>query len=240
MGARILIVDDERNIRLMLRTTLASEGYEISEASSGTEALERVRELSPALAIVDLNMPEMDGMALLSQFKLLPPQQRPHVIVLTAFGSIPLAVQATHLGASDFLEKPVMPADLRLSVACVLSEPLEPAPEPEGATSLTLAHVRLELLRGDVGRAEVLLMRAAEAAGKDPAYFNLLGVVYETEGRRLLAKKCYAKAVASDRHYAPAANNLRRLAEIETNGKSHLEVCLGNEAILMQASAPAS
>ena len=59
-------------------------------------------------------------------------------------------MQATRLGASDFLEKPVMPADLRLSVACVLDEPHQPAPEPDGNTPLTLARVRLELIRGDV------------------------------------------------------------------------------------------
>src|SRR5580698_5949335 len=97
----ILVVDDESNIRLMLRTSLESEGYAVTEAADGREALDEIHRSTPDLVVLDLNMPRLDGMAVLEQMKHDGP--RPRVIVLTAFGSIATAVKATRLGALDFL-----------------------------------------------------------------------------------------------------------------------------------------
>ena len=229
MSARLLIVDDEPNIRLMLRTVLVCHGYVVAEAGSGREALEAIKRESVDLMLLDLNMPELDGIAVLRELRLWPPLERPRVIVLTAYGSIPLAVEATRLGAADFLEKPVTPEDLRLSVAGVLSCPREPLAEPDPTSMGTLARARAQLARGQVGDAESLLMRAAEQAASDPAYFNLLGVVYEIEGRRRLAMNCYGRALKVDEHYAPAHNNLQRLHEIDATGRSSLEIMIGDD-----------
>jgi DNA-binding response OmpR family regulator len=229
MSARLLIVDDEPNIRLMLRTVLVCHGYVVSEAASGRQALETLKREPIDLVLLDLNMPEIDGIGVLRELRLWPPQQRPRVIVLTAFGSVPLAVEATHLGAADFLEKPVTPEDLRLSVAGVLSSPREPIAEPDPTSLGTIARARVQLARGAVGDAESLLMRAAEQADCDPAYFNLLGVVYEAEGRRRLAMNCYSRALKVDSAYAAARSNLQRLREIDAAGHSELEIMLGDE-----------
>ena len=117
---RILIVDDETNVRLMLRTALESVGYEVVEAAEGHAALERLRSASSGcdLILLDLKMPKMDGMELLSQLRtdgnVIP------VVMLTAHGSIPDAVAAMKLGAIDFLTKPVTPDVLRRVVADVI------------------------------------------------------------------------------------------------------------------------
>ena len=235
MSASILIVDDERNIRLMLRTTLASEGYDVYEAANGHEALDAIRDTSIDLMLLDLNMPEMDGMSMLRQLKLVPPVRRPRVIVLTAYGSVHLAVQATRLGASDFLEKPVVPNDVRLSVACVLEEPNPALAGPEINYMETLRRVRKELFQGDLGQAEALLMRAADQADDDPSYFNLLGVVYETEGRRHLAKRCYQRALAVDREHLAAMKNLQRINEIEAGRQKPLQVSAADRQALLAA-----
>src|SRR5271154_4585930 len=121
--ASILVTDDESGIRLMLRTALESDGYAVSEAANGREALDAIKARLPDLIVLDLNMPVLDGMAVLEQMKSLSAEVRPRVIVLTAYGSIPAAVKATRLGALDFLEKPISPSEFRHAVRSVLEEP---------------------------------------------------------------------------------------------------------------------
>ena len=100
----VLIVDDEKNIRATLARGLRLEGYRTAEAGNGLEALKILDEGGVDLVLLDVQMPEMDGLALLSAMRergLTVPS-----IVLTAHGSIERAVQAVKLGAYDFIEKP--------------------------------------------------------------------------------------------------------------------------------------
>src|SRR5258708_34896950 len=92
--ASILLTDDESPIRLMFRTTLESEGYAIDEAADGQEALDAIHHSPPNLLVLDLNMPKLDGMAVLEQLNRMN-GVKPKVIVLTAYGSIVAAVKAT-------------------------------------------------------------------------------------------------------------------------------------------------
>lgn len=111
---RILIVDDDPNLLRLLSLRLKSEGYEVSEASSGEQALAMLRDLPPALLITDLQMGGMDGMALFAaaqrDYPTLP------VIILTAHGTIPHAVEATRRGVFGFLTKPFEARDLMREV----------------------------------------------------------------------------------------------------------------------------
>jgi DNA-binding response OmpR family regulator len=159
----ILVTDDESSIRLMLRTALESEGYDVEEAADGQEALVAINRRVPDLMVLDLNMPRLDGMAVLEQMKSMAASAKPRVIVLTAYGSIPTAVRATRLGATDFLEKPVMPSDLREAVRSVLLEPgLESPPVvsdvPERYHEV-LDRVRKLLRLADYSTAETMLMK---------------------------------------------------------------------------------
>src|ERR1022692_1439797 len=112
----VLIVDDEANIRLMLRTALSTEGYRIVEAADGREALKVIDREMPDVMVLDLSMPILDGLGVLKALKGMRPEKKPRVIVLTAYGSISTAVKATRLGAMDFLEKPVSPPEVRESI----------------------------------------------------------------------------------------------------------------------------
>ncbi|CAN5175122.1 hypothetical protein BH09GEM1_BH09GEM1_48100 [soil metagenome] len=230
MNKRILIADDEPNIRLVLRTALESVGHEVIEAANGREALAAIDTQTPDLMVLDLSMPVMDGMAVLEALRERPAKTKPRVIVLTAYGSVPAAVKAVRLGARDFIEKPVTPDDLRLSVTAVLEEPAGDEPDPELGYGEVLQQVRSDLLHGDFNHAEAMLMRAAELAGTDPVYFNLLGVLHEAGGRRALARKFYGKAIRENRNYEPAQQNMRRLYELTTFGHTKHEVVLGDEA----------
>jgi DNA-binding response OmpR family regulator len=234
-SSTILITDDEPNIRLMLRMTLESEGYQVLEATNGREALDVIHERQPDLMLLDLNMPVLDGMAVLEQLKSMTGIVKPRVVILTAYGSIPAAVKATRLGALDFLEKPVTPSDLRETVKSVLDEPLLDSPpvisDPPMDYEQVLGRIRRALRSEDFSSAETLLMKAADRKEQhSAAYFNLLGILYEVQHKWRLAKKCYGKAMSADKTYQPAQENMRRIYELYTFGHSKQPVILGDES----------
>jgi len=221
----------------MLRTALESDGYAVTEASNGREALEAIKINTPDLMVLDLNMPVLDGMAVLEQMKTLAAGiARPRVIILTAYGSIPAAVKATRLGALDFLEKPISPSELRQAVKSVLVEPeLDTPPDVvvdvPGGYELVLSRIRKLLRLAEYETAMSLLMKAADRKDQQSAeYFNLLGVLYEAQRKWRLAQKCYDKAITADEHYQPARMNLRRLMELRRHGRSSHAIMLGDEA----------
>jgi DNA-binding response OmpR family regulator len=114
----ILIVDDEPNVRLMLRTTLETADYRVIEVADGLAALAQLRQTSCDLILMDLRMPEVDGMWAL--YRLRERGDASPVVFLTAHGSLPDAVTAMKLGACDFLAKPATPEALRAVVAAVI------------------------------------------------------------------------------------------------------------------------
>lgn len=103
--ATILVVDDEKNIREVLADTLGDEGYEVITASSGEQALGSVREYAPEVIFLDVWMPGMDGIETLKAVR--DASKESSVIMISGHSNIDTAVQATKLGAYDFLEKPL-------------------------------------------------------------------------------------------------------------------------------------
>lgn len=102
--ATVLVVDDEGDIRASLRGVLSDEGLRVLEAEDGRHALSLVRSERPELVLLDVWMPEVDGIELLRRLQEEP--ERPQVIMISGHGNIETAVQATKLGAFDFIEKP--------------------------------------------------------------------------------------------------------------------------------------
>jgi len=100
----VLVVDDEPQIRASLRGVLTDEGLRVLEAADGREALGLLRAERPELLLLDVWMPELDGIELLQILQNEP--QRPQVIMISGHGNIETAVKATKLGAFDFIEKP--------------------------------------------------------------------------------------------------------------------------------------
>jgi two-component system nitrogen regulation response regulator NtrX len=101
----VLVVDDESDIRSSLRMILEYEGYDLSEASSGEEALARIESDRPNAVLLDIKMPRMDGLEILARVKQSEPALP--VVVISGHGTIATAVDATRLGAFDFMEKPL-------------------------------------------------------------------------------------------------------------------------------------
>lgn len=113
-GARILIVDDEANIRLVFERTLKGQGYRIDQAANGLDALEKIRRTDYDLLLLDLHMQPVGGIKVLQELREIGSEAV--VIILTAYGSMDSAVQALRLGAYDYLAKPAEAAEIRQRV----------------------------------------------------------------------------------------------------------------------------
>jgi DNA-binding response OmpR family regulator len=121
MSKRILIIDDEENIRRVTRLTLQAAGYEVGEAGDGEGGLQVFGDGSGWDAVLlDQRMPGMDGLETLRQINERDANAR--VIMATAYASIELAVEAMKLGATDFVRKPMTPEILRNAVTAALSK----------------------------------------------------------------------------------------------------------------------
>lgn len=114
----ILIVDDEKNIRLTLSQALAVLGVDVDMAENGREALAKLKEKDFRLILLDLRMPGIGGMEVLRQVRKIRPDTR--VIIITAHGTIESATEAMKLGACDFLQKPFVPDEIRELVSRVM------------------------------------------------------------------------------------------------------------------------
>src|SRR5512137_76182 len=113
-AGRVLVVDDQRNMRVTTAIVLRQAGYEVAEAGSGAAALERLGAESFDVVLTDLRMGDVDGMAVLRG--ALEIASSVQVIVMTAYGSIESAVEAVRLGAYDYLTKPFQSEELLVRV----------------------------------------------------------------------------------------------------------------------------
>jgi len=117
---KILVIDDEPDIRKTLKMTLEYEGYEVLTASSGNEGLDRSRGERPDAVLLDIKMPGLDGLEVLEKLKALGSDAA--VLMISGHGDIGDAVKATRLGAIDFLEKPLEQERLLLAVRNALEQ----------------------------------------------------------------------------------------------------------------------
>jgi DNA-binding response OmpR family regulator len=203
----VLIVDDEKNILLTLSQSLEALQLETDTARSGEEALAKLKEREFGLILLDFRMPGMDGMEVLRQVREIRPDI--HVIMITAYGTIELAVEAMKLGAVDFIQKPFSPEEIRELVARVMDrEKWDEQKAADYGTSIELAKRSIGNRHFDAAIEHV--RRAIFLDPTRPEAFNLLGALMEIRGDRMEAQKNYRAALSLDPSYAPAIKNLQR------------------------------
>jgi two-component system OmpR family response regulator len=227
MNKRILIVDDEPNVRLSYRAVLEAEGYTVDEARSAATGLEKLVAGHFDLAILDLRMPEMDGLELLAKMRergLSTPS-----VIITAYGDLPHAVEAVKLGAIDFLQKPLKPDELRQIVTEVVTRHddtrLNGVEEKNYAYHLRSAKRAINLR--DFEAAKRSLKNALHLDDRSAEGFNLAGVVAELSGDNKIAARYYEQALRINKDFAPAQQNAKRINELSQQGTSREPFALG-------------
>lgn len=184
---KVLIVDDTKNIRMMLTTCLELEGYEVIQAKNGHEALEIFDKENINVAFIDIKMPEISGTEILRRIRgkgiNIP------IIIMTAFATVKNAIECTKLGAVAYLQKPFTPEKVKVV--------LKDIKDLQGKDEQTQNYVRLgeELLRE--GKVEDAISIFKKALGTDPTYgkvYFLLGKTYAYEGDLIEANKFYEAA----------------------------------------------
>ncbi len=168
---RILVVDDEDNLRTMLVAALKFEGYDIAQASNGRDAIRAVKELRPDLVILDVMMPELDGFAALK--RLRESGDRTPVIFLTAKDTSADAVQGLGLGADDYLAKPFALEELVARVEAVMRRV---DASPDASALLTLADLTID----DVAHR---VTRAGAEIHLSPTEYKLVAFLVANAGR---------------------------------------------------------
>ena len=169
-GERILVVDDEPNIVDLARMYLEKEGYRVESASDGAQALERIRAREPALIVLDLMLPEVDGFEVCRRTRA---SSDVPIIMLTARDEDVDKIVGLELGADDYLTKPFNPRELVARVKAILrrrDSSMRPNDKPLHVADLTIDPARREVTVG----GQPIELRAKE--------FDLLQAFAENKG----------------------------------------------------------
>ncbi|CUH96489.1 hypothetical protein P22_2579 [Propionispora sp. 2/2-37] len=102
--SKVLVIDDQPGIRRLLTEVLTDEGYEVITAGNGYEGVQRAKETNPAVILMDMKMPGMDGIETLKELQSM--HQEEKVIMMTAYGELELVNQAREMGAYAYITKP--------------------------------------------------------------------------------------------------------------------------------------
>jgi two-component system nitrogen regulation response regulator NtrX len=186
MTHTILVIDDEKDIRISLTGILEDEGYHIITAATGVEGIESAQEELPDLILLDIWMPGMDGLETLERLKSLFPQVT--VIMISGHGTIETAVRATKLGAFDFIEKPLSLEKVLISVANALQ--LQEL-KAENAELKRYAANEYEL----IGDSPIMVLLREQIVRVAPASASVLLTGENGTGKELTARSIH--------HYSP-------------------------------------
>ena len=212
----VLIVDDDESIRFTLSQAIASLSVEIDTAANGEEALEHVGREKVAVVLLDLRMPGMDGMHVLERLH----ESRPDipVVIITAHGTIESALDATKLGAVEFLLKPFLPQEVRAVVARVLDH----SKQTEGEVAdyaACFGSAKRCMAQGHADAAIEHLRKAISISPERPEAYNLLGAIHEIRGEMHEALNNYRVAWNFDPTYEPSRLNIERATTLRGEGQ---------------------
>src|SRR2546422_6602397 len=171
----ILVVDDDPKIVTLVRTYLEREGFSVVTAANGRAALAAFTESEPRLIVLDIMLPELDGVALM---QILRERSEVPIVLLSARGSTADRVYGIHEGADDYVVKPFSPAELVVRVKAVLRRTERTPGRPKDRGTIQHGDLAIDLDRLEVRRGErIIALTAAE--------FRLLTALVQADGRVL-------------------------------------------------------
>ena len=198
---RILVVDDEKNIRMTVQHSLMVANYEVDSASDGAEGLEKFHSGHYDLVLMDLRMPQMNGIEMLREIRENDKQTA--AIVITAYLTIDTLLEAFALGVSDYIRKPFSPNDVREMVRRVLARGRLDTHTNNGTgtggdseTDLELA--RKALAEQDLPLAMKFAKKTVEEDCNNPDCYAFLGIVEHLSGDTQAAERSFHEALLLD------------------------------------------
>ena len=175
MAGPVLVVDDDPKIVSLVRTYLEREGMRVAVAHDGTSALAAVAAAPPSLIVLDIMLPELDGLALM---RIVRERSDVPIVMLSARGSVADRVHGIHEGADDYVPKPFSPAELVVRVQAVLRRTRRAERDGVAHGMLTCGDLEIDLDRFQV-------RRGGSVVALTPAEFRLLTALVEAGGRVL-------------------------------------------------------
>lgn len=193
-AASLLVIEDEDEMRGLLRTTLRAQGYQVIEAATGREGLMHAAGRNPDVILLDLGLPDLDGLQVLGRLRQ---QVGAPVIVISARGREAEKVAALDLGADDYLTKPFGILELLARVRVAVRHASTPLATPDAAV-IRADGVRIDLIRRHVYRMDSLLHLT-------PLEYRLLAALARQPGRvvthRRLLQEVWGPNALNQPHY---------------------------------------
>lgn len=217
-GLRVLVVDDERAIRRFLRASLTAHGYTVFEASTGQEALSAVLGDRPDLIILDLGLPDLNGIEVTRQVR---EWSRIPIIILSVREQEATKVAALDVGADDYLTKPFGMAELMARIRVALRHANQPAEEP----IFEVGDLRVDRARRWVSLAGNVIVLT-------PTEYDLLRVLVQHAGKvlthRQLLRQVWGAGYELETHLLQVnISNLRRKIEPDPSRPSYIVTEVG-------------
>ena len=172
---KILVADDEINIRRILETRLSIRGYKVFLAADGEEAITMFKKERPNLVILDLMLPKIDGYGVCRELRK---ESKVPIIMLTALGGISDRVTGLELGADDYVIKPFSPKELEARIRSVLRRTQKPVTQKANSEIFYMGNLKIDTLKRQVFKSN----RRIKLTGTE---FNLLELLINRAGERL-------------------------------------------------------
>lgn len=224
MRYKILIADDEAEIRDVLRLYLEKDGYEVTEAADGVEAMERLRKEKPDLAILDVMMPGLDGYRVLRNIR---EDNNIPVIMLSAKDTDSDKILGLDMGADDYITKPFAPleavARVNSNIRRFYSLGARGKDRDKAVTELTVRDLRLDL-------EACLLYRGEEAIELTSVEFRIMKLFMEEPGKVFTKQQLYEQGWGDD--YFVSDNNImvcisKLRSKLDSDGREYIKTVRG-------------
>lgn len=195
MSYRILLVDDEPDILEFVGYNLTKEGFEVHTAANGLQAIEKASEITPHLILLDVMMPELDGMETCKRLKQMPTLSRTIIVFLSARGEDESQLKGFDLGGDDYITKPIHPKLLVSRLKAILKRSEGGAAEEEGENSTTTVALSDVIT---IDRERYIVVKNGKELILPRKEFQLLALLYSKPHKVFSREEIYATIWGSE------------------------------------------